>query len=286
MSQDLPIATSYALLGLLTFGDELTGYELKQRADNTLRFYWVAPAMSQIYSELARLTSHGLVEPTTSDGAGRRTTTYRITVHGRAALSDWIAESRVGFPVLKHTVLLRLLIGHVSEPERIAAMLEEYVAELAVALDDLREVRDSLRGARRPGRGLPLPLGRRRLGTRLLRRRGAAHPPRTRPTEHHDPLGGTVTSRTLYSCTMSLDGFMAGPGGDMQWLTKHLGPNPVADGHRVAGRLAAGRASYVRRRRPEPRDRRTRARSAGSGTARRSCSPTRRPPSRCPTPPS
>jgi hypothetical protein len=45
MSQDLPV-TAYALLGLLTFGDELTGYELKQRADNTLRFYWVAPAMS------------------------------------------------------------------------------------------------------------------------------------------------------------------------------------------------------------------------------------------------
>ena len=43
MSQDLPAGTrdlpvtAYALLGLLTFGDELTGYELKQRADNTLR---------------------------------------------------------------------------------------------------------------------------------------------------------------------------------------------------------------------------------------------------------
>ena len=63
MSQDLPTSsrvTAYALLGLLTFGDELTGYELKQRADKTLRFYWVAPAMSQIYSELARLTEHGL----------------------------------------------------------------------------------------------------------------------------------------------------------------------------------------------------------------------------------
>ena len=36
-------------------------------------------------------------------------------------------------------------------------------------------------------------------------------------------------SRTLYSCTMSLDGFMAGPGGDMQWLTPYTGPNPVAD---------------------------------------------------------
>jgi DNA-binding PadR family transcriptional regulator len=136
MSQDLPSVlptTSYAVLGLLTFGDELTGYEIKQRADNTLRFYWVAPAMSQIYSELARLTDHGLVEPTTSEGEGRRTTTYRITSDGRSALADWMAESRVGFPVLKHSVLLRLLIGHVGEPERIRTMLEEYVAEPVVA---------------------------------------------------------------------------------------------------------------------------------------------------------
>jgi DNA-binding PadR family transcriptional regulator len=160
MSQDLPAplpTTAYAVLGLLTFGDELTGYELKQRADNTLRFYWVAPAMSQIYSELARLTDHGLVEPTTSEGEGRRTTTYRITPSGRSALESWMAEGRVGFPVLKHSVLLRLLIGHVGEPERIRAMLEEYVAELTVARDDLREVRDSLRGSDGPGEAFHYP---------------------------------------------------------------------------------------------------------------------------------
>ncbi|GLX06856.1 dihydrofolate reductase family protein [Microbispora sp. NBRC 16548] len=33
----------------------------------------------------------------------------------------------------------------------------------------------------------------------------------------------------LYSATMSLDGFIAGPGGDMSWLTEHLGPNPTVD---------------------------------------------------------
>ncbi|WP_151081606.1 PadR family transcriptional regulator [Nocardioides cynanchi] len=156
MSQELP-TTSFALLGLLTFGDELTGYELKQRADNTLRFYWVAPAMSQIYSELARLTGHGLVEPTTSTGEGRRTTTYRITEAGRTALRAWIAEAPVGFPVLKHTVLLRLLIGHATEPERITAMLEEYDVELTAALDDLRAVRSSLHGADEPGQAFHYP---------------------------------------------------------------------------------------------------------------------------------
>jgi DNA-binding PadR family transcriptional regulator len=146
----LPV-TAYALLGLLTFDDELTGYELKQRADVTLRFYWVSPAMSQIYTELGRLTEHGFVEAVASEGEGRRTTAYRITPAGQSALRDWIDGSPVGFPVLKHTVLLRLLIGHASEPERIRAMLEEYVEELATALRDLHDVRESLRGSDAPG---------------------------------------------------------------------------------------------------------------------------------------
>jgi DNA-binding PadR family transcriptional regulator len=156
LSADLPV-TSYALLGLLTFGDELTGYELKQRADRTLRFYWVAPAMSQIYSELARLTDHGLVEPSTVGSGGRRTTTYRITARGQEALSGWMETSKPGFPTLKHTVLLRLLIGHAGRPEQIRQMLEEYVDELAEALRDLREVRDSLRGSDGPGEAFHYP---------------------------------------------------------------------------------------------------------------------------------
>ena len=54
-----------------------------------------------------------------------------------------------------------------------------------------------------------------------------------------------MTARTLYSCTMSLDGFMAGPDGDMQWLTRHLGPNPLAEDivHRV-GSLLVGRRTF------------------------------------------
>src|SRR3954454_9072966 len=156
MSQALP-TTAYALLGLLTFGDELTGYEIKQRADNTLRFYWVAPAMSQIYTELARLTEHGLVEPVASQGEGRRTTSYRITREGQAALRGWLDHSEVGFPTLKHTVLLRLLIGHATEPERVREVLEEYVDGLAEARADLREVRESLRGAGRPGETFHFP---------------------------------------------------------------------------------------------------------------------------------
>jgi dihydrofolate reductase len=50
-------------------------------------------------------------------------------------------------------------------------------------------------------------------------------------------------ARLLYSATMSLDGFIAGPGGDMSWLTPYLGPNPTADGlvDRIGARLVGRR---------------------------------------------
>ena len=123
MSQDIPV-TGYAILGLLTFGDELTGYEIKQRADITLRFYWVSPAMSQIYTELRRLTGLGLVRADARPDDGREVTSYAITDAGQQALRDWMDQTPAGFPVLKHTVLLRLLIGHATEPERDPTMLQ------------------------------------------------------------------------------------------------------------------------------------------------------------------
>jgi len=156
MSQDIPV-TGYAILGLLTFGDELTGYEIKQRADMTLRFYWVSPAMSQIYSELRRLADRGLLSADARTDGGREVTSYAITDAGQAALRGWMDRTPAGFPVLKHTVLLRLLMGHAAAPEQTRQMLHEYVAELDRALDDLTEVRHSLRGADRPGEAFRFP---------------------------------------------------------------------------------------------------------------------------------
>lgn len=44
-------------------------------------------------------------------------------------------------------------------------------------------------------------------------------------------------AKALYSATMSLDGFIAGPGGDMSWLTEYLGPNAIVD--EVIGKIGA-----------------------------------------------
>jgi dihydrofolate reductase len=49
----------------------------------------------------------------------------------------------------------------------------------------------------------------------------------------------------LYSASMSLDGYIAGPGGDMQWLTPYFGPNPTVDAlvDRI-GSLLVGRRTF------------------------------------------
>ncbi|PSL37704.1 PadR family transcriptional regulator [Labedella gwakjiensis] len=137
---------AYALLGLLVFDANssesggMTGYELKQRADFTLRYYWVSPAMSQIYSELRRLATEGYVAEVAGEGATR----YRVTPGGAEALQSWLFEGEVGFPILKHPVALRLLMGRLSTPEHLQGMLGEHLDDLAERRADLQGVRDML----------------------------------------------------------------------------------------------------------------------------------------------
>jgi len=136
--------TAYAILGLLSFGRELTGYELKQWADDSLRFFYTAPAMSQVYSELERLHTAGLVLDRTVEDGNRTVRSYRLSARGDAVLRAWAAETLPEPPVLKHHLALRVFLGHLLEPEQLVdqvtahrAWLEHMLAELAVVEDEL-----------------------------------------------------------------------------------------------------------------------------------------------------
>lgn len=57
-----------------------------------------------------------------------------------------------------------------------------------------------------------------------------------------------MTSKTLYSVSMSLDGFIAGPGGDMSWLSAFAGPDPdptVDELVRETGALLVGNRTFT-----------------------------------------
>src|ERR1700736_6640886 len=83
-------ATGWAVLGLLSFGRELTGYDLKKWADHSLRFFYWSPAISQIYSELKRLERLGYVTSrTVAQDELRNKRVYAITAEGTEALTEW-----------------------------------------------------------------------------------------------------------------------------------------------------------------------------------------------------
>lgn len=127
--EDLPAlrATSWAVLGILSFGEELSGYDVKKWANWSLKFFYWAPSFSQIYSELRKLEEAGLVTSrvqSLDDVRGKRL--YSITDAGQSALTEWASDSPVEMPVLKHGVMLRVWLGHTTDPEQLRTMLLEH----------------------------------------------------------------------------------------------------------------------------------------------------------------
>ncbi len=75
-------------------------------------------------------------------------------------------------------------------------------------------------------------------------------------------------SKTPYSAAMSLDGFIAGAGGDISWSSTYLGPNPEVDEFtgKIGALLAsagAPSAATIRTRKRTTRARRLADRGAG-----------------------
>src|SRR5262245_2223890 len=139
-----PTATGFALLGLLSFGRELSGYELKQWADDSLRFFWSAPAMSQVYRELERLAEGGYVERRDVVCEGTRSTkVYRLAPDGERAVRAWLAAPPEP-PSLKHPIALRVFFGHLLDPEALRRAIEAHLAWCEQALRDLATVREGL----------------------------------------------------------------------------------------------------------------------------------------------
>ncbi|MEU9299446.1 PadR family transcriptional regulator [Streptomyces sp. NPDC048269] len=128
-------ATSWAVLGLLSFGEELSGYDLKKRSDRSLRFFYWSPSFSQMYSELKRLEKAGYAtsRKVAQESGARDKRVYRITDDGMAAVREWVREAPVDPPVLKHGPMLRLWLGHLLEPEQMREVLvqqQEFAEEM------------------------------------------------------------------------------------------------------------------------------------------------------------
>ncbi|GAA4477745.1 PadR family transcriptional regulator [Rhodococcus olei] len=132
---ELP-ATAWAVLGMFTFGEKLTGNDLKRWADMSVRYFYWGPSLSQVYAELKRLEELDLVTSTVVSEPGvRARRVYEITRAGVDAIRAWSHSAPVELPVLKHGVVLRLWMGHLNDPEHLKTLVTEHIRNLGEIRD-------------------------------------------------------------------------------------------------------------------------------------------------------
>ncbi|MGH2653040.1 MAG: PadR family transcriptional regulator [Actinomycetota bacterium] len=137
--EDLPKVptTTYAILGMLTFG-EMSGYSLAKVVEHSVGYFW-SPARSQIYSELRRLVSLGYArerEIAQQDRPDKRL--YRITPRGERALRLWVQSPDVEPETFKSPFLLKVFFGGLAGRETLLAQVKESRRQAQETLRDLR----------------------------------------------------------------------------------------------------------------------------------------------------
>lgn len=135
--------TSFAVLGLLTFG-EMSGYDVLKLAEASIGHFW-APAKSHVYSELKRLAAAGLASARTVEQDARPTkNVYAITPEGEVALHDWLASDEMVEEQYRSVFLLKVFFGHLVPEEAILPQLEEIRASAEATLKELEATEEQI----------------------------------------------------------------------------------------------------------------------------------------------
>ena len=131
--------TSYAVLGLLTFG-EMSGYDLVKLVESSIGFFWT-PAKSQVYGELRRLERAGHVREREVEQESRPDKRlYRITRQGETALRHWLDESPLEADVFRSALLVKLFFGSHSQPGTLRSQVEDRLETARQTLARLQEI--------------------------------------------------------------------------------------------------------------------------------------------------
>jgi PadR family transcriptional regulator AphA len=107
---------SFIVLGLLSWAEQATPYELKQMAA-PLSDLW-SVQHTQLYGEPARLAKAGYLTEQ-QEATGRRRKTYALTRKGCEALAEWLTRPTTAFTELRDPGLLKLYFG--ADPQPVAA---------------------------------------------------------------------------------------------------------------------------------------------------------------------
>ena len=98
------------ILGLLSH-EPLTGYDIKKRIDNSIRFFWKG-SFGSIYPALCDMEAKGLVFRMENKNIKNRREKieYSITETGRETLIGWLKTSQTSNEI-KYEILLKLFFG-------------------------------------------------------------------------------------------------------------------------------------------------------------------------------
>jgi DNA-binding PadR family transcriptional regulator len=138
--------TELAVLGLLAWSGEASGYELHKRAGTSVGFIW-APARSQLYAVLKRLESAGLVRGRRVRQAERPDKRlFRLTDAGTATLREWLDTVEPIEPEDRDGVLLKVFFGAYGDPKAGRRQLLDFRARAEDRLATYREIEGTFDG--------------------------------------------------------------------------------------------------------------------------------------------
>jgi PadR family transcriptional regulator AphA len=100
---------SFLVLGMLRLGAK-SGYAIKKATDLSTRVFFPT-SLAQVYPELARLESDGLVNRREDPHGGRSRSAYELTGKGEEALRTWLRSERFAPTQLRDEGLLRLFFA-------------------------------------------------------------------------------------------------------------------------------------------------------------------------------
>ncbi len=125
-----------AALGLIAQHPGSTGYDLLKIFDISLANVWPA-TQSQLYGELGKLTTDGLIEVTATGPRGRKE--YRATEAGHTALRSWLVDEDP--EPRRNPVMLKVFLLTELGPDGADRYLSELADGLRSALDELDRLR-------------------------------------------------------------------------------------------------------------------------------------------------
>jgi len=138
----------YALLALLRVGP-LSGYELQKLFSESVGHVWHAPD-SQIYPELKRMASDGLIEgEEQARGERGRRRVYHVTDAGNEDFFAWI-NAPLEYSRLRDPAHLRAAYLESASPEAARAFLVAHAAQHTEQLHRWRDEIDRIRSGEHP----------------------------------------------------------------------------------------------------------------------------------------